>query len=148
MPIDTVTIEPADPSYLDAILAILSRVALPHDGVADHLARFLIARRGDALLGCIGLERYGDLGLLRSAAVLPEYQSQRVGSLLVQELLERAAAEGVTEVALLTTTAGQYFKNRFGFTEASRSDYQPRLKESVEWNLPRCSSAVFMTRRI
>jgi hypothetical protein len=37
--------------------------------VKDHFGGFLIARSGGSkILGCIGLERHGELGLLRSAA--------------------------------------------------------------------------------
>jgi len=144
-----VTIENASPVCLDDVLEILSQVSLPHDGVKEHFGGFLIARSGGGkILGCVGLERHGDLGLLRSAAVLPEYQGQWVGNKLVQELLKRAESEGVTEIVLLTTTAKEYFQNNFGFKEAKRSGYEKRLANSSEWNLPRCSSAVFMTLKL
>jgi N-acetylglutamate synthase-like GNAT family acetyltransferase len=144
-----VIIEKASPECLDGVLEILSRVNLPRDGVKEHFGGFLIARSGGGkILGCVGLERHGELGLLRSAAVLPEYQGQWIGNKLVQELLKRAASEGVTELVLLTTTAKEYFQNRFGFEEARRSGYEKRLANSPEWNLPRCSSAVFMTLKL
>jgi N-acetylglutamate synthase-like GNAT family acetyltransferase len=141
-----VAIEKASPTRLDDVLEILSQVNLPHDGVKEHFGGFLIARSGGGkILGCIGLERHGELGLLRSAAVRSEYQGQWIGNKLVRELLKCAASEGITEVVLLTTTAREYFQTRFGFKEAKRSDYDERLADSPEWNLPRCSSAVFMT---
>jgi N-acetylglutamate synthase-like GNAT family acetyltransferase len=144
-----VTIEKALPECLDDVLEILSRVNLPRDGVKERFGGFLIARSGGGkILGCVGLERHGDLGLLRSAAVLPEYQGQWIGNKLVLELLKQAASEDVTEVVLLTTTAKEYFQNKFGFKEATRSDYEKRLANSPEWNLPRCSSAVFMTLKL
>jgi N-acetylglutamate synthase-like GNAT family acetyltransferase len=144
-----VTIEKASLACLDDVLEILSQVNLPHDGVKEHFGGFLIARSGGGkILGCIGLERHGELGLLRSAAVLSEYQGQWIGNKLVRELLKRAAGEGVTEVVLLTTTAQEYFQNKFGFKEARRSGYEKRLADSPEWNLPRCSSAVFMTLKL
>ncbi len=144
-----VTIERASPACLEGVLEILSRANLPHDGVEEHLGGFLVARNGGGkLLGCVGLERYGELGLLRSAAVLPEYQGQRIGNKLVQELLERAVSEGLTEVTLLTTTAKDFFEKKFGFKEAKRSRYEKRLQNSPEWNLPRCSSAVFMALKL
>jgi len=144
-----VTIEKAVPECLDKVLEILSGAGLPHDGVEEYLSGFLIARGGSGqILGCVGLERHGDLGLLRSAAVLPEYRGQWIGSKLVRELIRRAAAGGITEVALLTTTAGDYFQKQFGFKEAKRSRYDNRLADSPEWNLPRCSSAAFMTLKL
>jgi N-acetylglutamate synthase-like GNAT family acetyltransferase len=143
------TIEKASPPSLGEIIEILSAVDLPHKGVELYLNDFLIARsRAGEMLGCVGLERHGELGLLRSAAVLPGYQGRGIGDRLIRRILEHAAGEGVTEVALLTTTAKQYFETRFGFREASRADYQSRLADSPEWNLPRCSSASFMSLRL
>jgi len=141
-----ITIEKATPECLREVLDLLSKVGLPPDGVEEYLSSFLIARSGGGeVVGCVGLERHGELGLLRSAAVLPRYQGQWVGGKLIRELLKRAAGEGVTEVALLTTTAKDYFESKFGFKEAGRARYDKRLRNSPEWNLPRCSSAVFMT---
>src|SRR5262249_45249796 len=144
-----ITIEKATPECLREVLDRLSKVGLPHDGVEEHLSGFLVARgEGGEVVGCVGLERHGELGLLRSAAVLPQYQGQWVGGELIRELLKRAAGEGVTEVALLTTTAKDYFESKFGFKEAGRALYEKRLRTSPEWNLPRCSSAVFMTLKL
>lgn len=144
-----ITIEPASPDCLGEVLSILSQSELPHDGVEEYLGGFLVARSGGGkIIGCIGLERHGKLGLLRSAAVLPEYRSQQIGNRLVRELLNRAADHGVLEVALLTTTAKDYFANKFGFQEAKRAGYEKRLANSPEWNLPRCSSAALMTLKL
>ena len=144
-----VTIEKASPACLDDVLEILSQVNLPHDGVKEHFDGFLIARSGGGkIIGCAGLERHGEIGFLRSAAVLSECQGRCIGDKLIRELLKRAGIEGVTEVALLTTTAREYFQNKFGFNEAKRSDYAKRLADSSEWNIPRCSSAVFMTLKL
>jgi N-acetylglutamate synthase-like GNAT family acetyltransferase len=144
-----ITIEKASPECLGEILEILSQVNLPHDGVKEHFGGFLVARNGGGrILGCAGLERYEEIGLLRSAAVLSEYQGQWIGNKLIRELLKRAASEGVAEIVLLTTTAKEYFRDKFGFKEAKRSPYDECLAASPEWNLPRCSSAVFMTLKL
>jgi N-acetylglutamate synthase-like GNAT family acetyltransferase len=67
-----ITIATASPPCLDDVLSILFRAELPHDGVEEHLGGFLVARTGGGkIIGCIGLERHGSLGLLRSVAVLP-----------------------------------------------------------------------------
>jgi N-acetylglutamate synthase-like GNAT family acetyltransferase len=144
----TVTIEKATPERLREVLEILSQVDLPHDGVEEHISSFLVARSGGEIVGCVGLERHGEIGLLRSAAVLPQYQGQRIGGRLIRELLKRAPGEGTTEMALLTTTAKDYFESNFGFKESTRSLYEKRLQNSPEWNIPRCSSATFMTLKL
>jgi len=144
-----ITIEKASPARLEELLEILSVVDLPRDGVEDYIEYFLVARDGSGkILGCVGLERHGELGLLRSAAVIPEFQGQWIGTKLIRELLIRAAGVGLTEVALLTTTAKDYFERKFGFQEAERARYEKRLRNSPEWNLPRCSSAAFMTLKL
>lgn len=145
MSVEDVSVRQAMPADLEEVLALLAYVNLPLEGVADHLGKFLLARdAAGRLVGCVGLERHGRLGLLRSAAVAPELRGSGLGSAMTKELLKRAAAEGIEEVALLTTTAREFFAGRFGFEEASRASYAERLADSPEWNLPRCSSAVFM----
>ena len=142
---EAVVISRASHQDLDELLALLAAVELPDEGVVEHLDGFLVARdsRGD-LVGCIGLERYGRLGLLRSAAVAPGLQRSGVGSRLTSALLRRAMDESIAEVLLLTSTARDFFAERFGFTEANRTDYDERLAQSPEWGLPRCSAAVLM----
>ena len=143
------TIEHASAASLPEILALLSVADLPPEGVKEYLDGFLIARNDSGkLVGCVGLERYGELGLLRSAAVSPEFQGRGIGSKLVRRLLEKASRDGVTEAVLLTNTAKDYFQTQFGFQEKARADYQQRLADSPEWNLPRCSSAAFLALKL
>src|SRR5262249_17598392 len=88
------------------------------------------------------------LGIQVATAVLPEFQGRRIGSKLVSDLLKSAASAGITEVALLTTTAKAYFEKMFDFKEECRTLYEDRLQNSPEWNLPRCSSATFMILKL
>jgi amino-acid N-acetyltransferase len=130
---------------LDEVLALLDSTGLPREGVAEFLDGFLVARDATGrLVGCVGAERHGDLALLRSAAVAPQLQRSGLGLRLVAALIESARAEGVGEVALLTTTARDFFARKSGFADAARADYEDRLAGSPEWRLPRCSSAAFM----
>ena len=141
-----VTITNASSNDLREILELLSQVELPHDGVEENVGAFLIARNESSrLIATIGLERHGNIGLLRSAAVAPEYQGCGIGSRLTTQLLERATNDGVERVVLLTSTASEFFQRRFGFCESSRAVYDKELENSSEWNLPRCSSAVCMS---
>ena len=142
-----ITITDASSDDLPDILDLLSQVHLPDDGVAQNLNGFLLARdESSKLIATIGLEQYGDTGLLRSAAVTPEYQGCGIGSQLTEKLLERATNNGVERVVLLTSTASEFFARRFGFCETSRTVFDRQLAGSSEWNLPRCSSAVCMSR--
>lgn len=143
---EDITITDATTDDLQAILDLLSQVQLPHDGVAENISSFLVARDDSSrLVATIGLERHGDTALLRSAAVAPEYQGCGIGSRLTERLLERATNNGVERVVLLTSTASEFFARRFGFCETSRTAFDRELAASSEWNLPRCSSAVCMS---
>ena len=90
------------------------------------------------LVGCAGMERHGRLGLLRSAAVVPEFQRSGLGTKLTEAILQDAAQQGLSEMLLLTTTARDFFEKKFGFEVAGREDYDERLAQSPEWRLPRC----------
>src|SRR5688500_18290631 len=119
-----VEILPASSDDLRDILDLLSELQLPHAGVAENVGGFLVARNEQSrLVGIIGLERYGNTALLRSAAVAPEYQKSGLGSRLTEDLLARATSEGVEKVVLLTATASDFFARRFGFCRTTRDDY-------------------------
>jgi amino-acid N-acetyltransferase len=143
---ENITIADASSEDLQDILDLLSQVQLPHDGVAENVSGFLVARNeASRVVATIGLERHGDTALLRSAAVAREYQGCGIGSRLTENLLHRATSDGVERVVLLTSTASEFFARRFGFCESSRSVFDKALAGSTEWNLPRCSSAVCMS---
>ena len=144
-----VTIEKASPACLEEVLNILTRVELPHDGVKEHFEGFLVARAAGEFFS--GASAWSDTASSVFSAPPQSYrrfQGQWIGNKLVRELLKRAASDGLTEVALLTTTAKDFFQNKFGFKEARRFRYEKRLSNSPEWNLPRCSSAAFMTLKL
>jgi arsenate reductase len=149
MSLQNIRIEKASPSCLQDVLEVLTQSELPHDGVREYFQDFFVARGDDgAVIGCVGLERHGEHALLRSLAVLPAWRGRQIGNRLVEALLDHAKSEGIRVVALLTTTAKEYFAGKFGFESADRAGYESKLQNSPEWNLPRCSSAVFMTRRL
>src|SRR5690349_17740468 len=80
---DHVTLASATAADLDDALALLTAVDLPHDGVAEHLDGFAVARdAAGRLVGVAGLERHGSVGLLRSVAVDPALHRSGLGSRL------------------------------------------------------------------
>jgi len=143
---ENITITDASAADLRDVLDLLTLVQLPHDGVAENVSAFLVARdESSRLIAAIGLERHGTTALLRSAAVAPSYQGCGIGSRLTENLLAQATKDGVERVVLLTSTASEFFARRFGFCETSRTTFEKDLAGSSEWNLPRCSSAVCMS---
>jgi amino-acid N-acetyltransferase len=132
---------------LEATEELLSESDLPLEGVADNFADFLVAEDRGRIIGAIGLERFGSIGLLRSAVVAPEHRAAGVGHQLVERMIERAVEDGIGELYLLTTTAEKYFP-RFGFVPTTRAAVPDAVKESAEFQGACPDTAVVMTRRI
>lgn len=86
----------------------------------------------------------GNVSLLRSLAVSPDWRRGGLGKALTKRLLDEARSSGISEVVLLKTTAADFFARHFGFVEAERGQFDESLAGSPEWGLRRCSSAVRM----
>ncbi len=140
-------IRQADAASLDGILELLAAAALPLDEVPAHLSEFLVAERGGDVVGAVGLERYGDTGLLRSLVVREDARGTGLGALLVTALLERAGDSGITTLVLLTTTAADWFP-RFGFEVRARDAVPASVLASVEFRSACPASATVMQRRL
>ena len=138
-----ITITPARAEDLEGIKQLLVENDLPTAGVDDHWKTFLIARDGDAMVGCGGAEAYQFAALIRSIAVKPEYRSHGIGRRLVRQLLDRLASRGLREFYLLTTTAEAYFRKR-GFKPIDRDEVHPQLLSSREFQDACPSTAVCM----
>jgi N-acetylglutamate synthase-like GNAT family acetyltransferase len=133
----------ATPEDWDGIERLLTDRHLPTDGARDHLSGFVVAIKGAALLGCAAIERYGDVGLLRSVAVIENVAGRGVGAELLRATLDRARALGLREIYLLTTTAARYFP-RFGFEVVGREGLPSALEASEELRGACPASAVAM----
>jgi amino-acid N-acetyltransferase len=129
----------------EAVTTLLRDSELPTDGVADWLDQFWVAEHQGRVVGIAGMEHYGDSGLLRSVAVIPEWRGTGVGRTLVERVLEEGRAAGVREVYLLTTTAEHYFP-RLGFECVNREAVPAALGASAEFKGACPASAVVMCR--
>jgi amino-acid N-acetyltransferase len=132
---------------LAAVEALLTAADLPTQGLEFILHNFLVVRdeRGQ-IAACAGIERYSDTGLLRSVAVAVAYRGTGLGTEIVRAVIEKSASEGVKELVLLTTTARDFFADKFGFVITSRDRFGETFDGSWEWGLSRCSTAVVMAR--
>ncbi len=127
-----VSIEQAKGDDLDQVLALLKEAGLPTEGVREHFDNFLVARDGERVVGCVGLEDYSPSALLRSLAIVPAYRSRGLGKMLTEAILKEARRRGIKKVFLLTETAEEYFP-RFGFRAITRDEADPAVKQSVQF---------------
>jgi amino-acid N-acetyltransferase len=141
-------ISQAERDALAEVVALLEDSSLPVAGVAENFGSFLVARaKNGRLIGCIGLEVYGDVGLLRSLTVASSERGSGLGAKLVSELFDLARSKGVETLYLLTTTAESYFP-RFGFERLSREEADPKLEASAELRGACPASAILMRRTL
>jgi amino-acid N-acetyltransferase len=127
----TVIMRRARPEDLPVVRGLLSGAELPLAGVDEHFEAFMVAVTAGGVVGAVGVEKYGEYGLLRSAVVVPESRGRGIGALLTLRALETSRTRGVRAVYLLTTTAADYF-TRFGFRRIAREDVPQELWQSAE----------------
>jgi len=116
---------------LPAIQDLLRTSDLPVEGVAEGLARFLVAETDGLLVGTAGIEMDSGCALLRSVAVEPAARGEGVGIELVRQALRLASVSGAQSVYLLTTSAAGFF-SRFGFVPALRAEIEAKFPDSHE----------------
>lgn len=142
-----IAIESATANDLPSVQALLARHNLPLDDVTSHVETMVVAREAGRVVGVAALELYADGALLRSVAVDPAFQGQRLGQQLTEAALNLARERSVDAVFLLTTTAERFFP-RFGFEQISRAEVPDSVQASVEFTSACPASAVVMRKRI
>jgi amino-acid N-acetyltransferase len=75
----------------------------------QKLVHFIVARRGDTIVGTVGLEPVGQDALLRSLIVAKDQREQAVATRLVAAIEKYAHAHGTEALYLLTMDAASFF---------------------------------------
>ena len=142
------TVRPPTAAEWPAVVALVERAGLPTSDLApSHAPRFLIAARDGRLIGCVAVERYGAWGLLRSLAVAVGERGRGTGGALLEAAEARAHTDGLTHLALLTTTAAGFFRSR-GWLPRDRGDLPEAVRQSSEVAGICPASAVCLGRRL
>jgi amino-acid N-acetyltransferase len=136
-----VTIRPIEPS---AAAALLAAADLPIDDLADPTVQLLGAFDPE-LVGVIGLQVCGDVGLLRSLAVDPAHRARGIARLLCSALFERCRELHLHDLYLLTTSAADYFP-RLGFAAIDRAQAPDSIRHTAQFTSLCPSTAVVMRR--
>ena len=141
-----IVIRKASSHDLHAAKTWLSDAGLPsEDLTASHMQTFLIAMHADQPAGMIGLENFGELGLLRSLVIENRYRGAGIGRKLVDALETNAASEGIAELWLLTIDADAFF-NRLGYVVCERDDAPAVIRNTQEFSTLCPGDAVLMMK--
>lgn len=140
---EVISIEPAGAADAESVRALLTEVGLPTHGVEEQIKNFLVAREDGQVIGCVGMEAYGENCLLRSLAVHPDFQGRGLGAELIRQIIARAQQQGMKQAVILTHTV-EPLAARFGFERVSRDSVDRRLAESWEFQANSCQQAICM----
>ena len=95
--------------------------------------------------GVVGVELYGDVGLLRSLAVDGAARGHGCGTQLVAEAEKHARANGVRMLYLLTTTAERFFAS-LGYAKVERSSVPDAIRRTQEFSTLCPVSSIVMVK--
>jgi N-acetylglutamate synthase-like GNAT family acetyltransferase len=141
-------IRPAGGPDLADVEALVAGAGLPIDGLAACVAvgTAVVCREHDGcLLGVAATERFGEVALLRSVAVLAAARGNGLGRALAARALADAREAGAREAWLLTETAEGFFAG-LGWERADRAAAPPAIVASVEFTTACPQTAVAMRR--
>lgn len=127
----TIDIRRATHDDLPEATRLLSGAGLPIDDLtADNLA--FVASVGNEIVGVIGFEDYGHVGLLRSLVVAEDSRTAGLGRNLVAALETSARERETQEIWLLTTDADPFFA-QLGYQIRGRSSAPEAIKGAAEF---------------
>lgn len=135
------------PGDVPAVRALLASASLPVDDVSADRQELVLAHDGATLVGCVGLEAYGDAALLRSFAVVPDRRGRGLGAALLERILARALLRGVKTAYVLTTTAERYCLAH-GFERIGRAEVPAPIAATAQFRTLCPATAACFRRRV
>ncbi len=140
-------IEQATGAEEPEIYAMLREAGLPVEDLPAAPVRFWLAREGQTVAGVIGIERYGNAGLLRSLAVDPVHRAHGMATALVRAVELAMRAEGLKTVVLLTQTAEGFFGKR-GYVLSPRAQIPEAIRQTAEFRSLCPATAACMSKAL
>lgn len=122
-----VTLRVAGAEDVAQMTALIAEAHLPPLFIDTFLAGFVVAERAGEMLGCGGLEMYGDAGVIRSVVVEPQAQGLGIGRLVSERLIAAAREDGARELYLFTQDARNFWAH-LGFADVRLDEWatEPR----------------------
>lgn len=128
---------------VEAIACLLEKNKLPFSDIGENVIDFIVGRKDCKIIGCVGMEKYGDHGLLRSFAVDSECRNPGVGKELYYRILKRALQFNIKTMHLLTDSANEYF-SKVGFVATDRKNAPLEITKTAEFSRLCTVSSTYM----
>ena len=135
--------EPADLGFARELLA---QEGLPVEDLTVEYLQLSATIDGD-LSGVIGLEDFGEIGLLRSLVVTGTARGTGLGRMLVEALQESVRERGMRELWLLTIDADPFFA-KLGYQRVERETAPEAIRNTQEFSSLCPGDAVVMKKAL
>jgi amino-acid N-acetyltransferase len=144
----SITVSGVRPGEHTLIKTLISECGLTTEDItAEKLRHFLLARKGDEIVGVVGLEIAGKDALFRSLAVCEPYRRQGIGAKLTQAIERFALSQAVETLYLLTMTAELFFAGQ-GYARTDRNAVPAAMQATQEFQSLCPATAVCMRKPI
>ena len=140
-------LRPLLPGEEPQVRSLLAAASLPVADLDDTHVDFIIAADGLDAVGAIGLETFGDVGLLRSLVVRADARGGGLGGKLVDAMEAHARRHGLQQLVLLTQTAAPFFAARH-YRVIERHAAPASVQASAEFRSLCPASATCMTKSL
>lgn len=125
---------------------LLTEAQLPVSDLSKSLSLNLLGvRESGRLVGVVGIEVYGEIGMLRSLTVASARRHAGLGVSLVSDAETWATQRGVKTLYLLTTTAAEFFA-RLGYEAVARSEAPAAIAATAQFAGLCPASSTFMRK--
>lgn len=131
--------------YKRAVVALLEAENLPTGDLPEDLDNFLAILDENKVIGSVGVEIYGDYGLVRSLAVNKSFRNKGVADELLRRIEAVATEKNLMNIYLLTETAPEYFKRK-GYEQIERIAIPTEVQQSSEFSHVCPVSAIAMKK--
>ncbi|MBI2723875.1 MAG: GNAT family N-acetyltransferase [Chloroflexi bacterium] len=112
------TLRASVPSDVPRIIEMLVQEHLPPVFVEEFLSRFVTVERAGSVIGCGGIEVYGESAVIRSVAIDASARGLGLGGVLARRLISDARDGGARDIYLFTQDAREFWAH-LGFIDVA-----------------------------
>lgn len=134
-------------NHRESFIALLSSEKLPVDDLPGMLENCYVAIENQTVIGTIGLEIYGEYGLLRSLATDKTFRNRGIAGELIHQIETIAREKHLIAIYLLTETALDFFEHK-NYKIVARTDIPEPVQQSTEFSHVCPQSAIAMAKQL
>jgi amino-acid N-acetyltransferase len=129
------------------IRELLSECGLPTRYVHRYLKSFLVAKAAEKVVGVVGVEVYGRVGLFRSLCVAPAYRARGIAMALNKRMMDYVRSRKVQRVYLFTMKA-EKFAAKLGFRKLERTQIPRSIRATWQFRGSKGYPVICMVKQI